>query len=481
MREGDGYLKKVAVIGAGPAGMTAAYQISKERSVEVTLFEISGSVGGLAKTITLWDQKVDIGPHRFFSSDSRVNEFWLEAVENKYEMVDRMTRIFYNNRFFYYPLKPLDAFAKLGVLETARCVFSYLKEKLSPTEFKGDFETWVTSRFGRRLFEVFFETYSEKLWGISCTELDADFAAQRIKKMSLKEAVKNAFFGGGAGKHQTLVDQFAYPLGGTGLVYDLMAAKFQKNGGILRLNTGVEKVITENETVTGLVLTTGEELKFDHVVSTMPLTLLVTRLEEAPDEIREKAQSLKFRNTILVYLNIDSTDLFKDNWLYVHSPNLNCGRITNFRNWVPQLYGDEKTSILCMEFWCQEEDELWHLPDEELIEMGKKEIRQTGLIGHAEILDGKVYRINRCYPIYARGYREVLEPIENYLKTVKNLMPIGRYGAFKYNNQDHSILMGLMAAENILHNKTNDLWEINTDYEEYQEASIITATGLQKQ
>lgn len=474
-------MKRVAVIGAGPAGMTAAYQISKQKDVEVTLFEISGSVGGLAKTITLWDQKVDIGPHRFFSSDSRVNEFWLEVVGENYEMVDRLTRIFYNNRFFYYPLKPLDAFAKLGVIETGRCVLSYLKEKMSPTEFKGDFETWVTSRFGKRLFEVFFETYSEKLWGISCTELDADFAAQRIKKMSLKEAVKNAFFGGGAGKHQTLVDQFAYPIDGTGMAYELMAEKFQKNGGILKLNTGVEKVVTENETATGLVLTTGEELKFDFVVSTMPLTLLVTRLAEAPDEIREKAQSLKFRNTILVYLNIDSTELFKDNWLYVHSPSLNCGRITNFRNWVPNLYGDEKTSILCMEFWCQEEDDLWQLPDEDLIEMGKKEIRQTGLIGDAEILDGKVYRINRCYPIYSKGYREVLEPVENYLRTIKNLMPIGRYGAFKYNNQDHSILMGLMAAENILKDKGNDLWEINTDYEEYQEASIITATGLQKQ
>lgn len=481
MSNGDGILKKVAVIGAGPAGMTAAYQISKQKDVEVTLFEISGSVGGLAKTISLWNQKVDIGPHRFFSSDSRVNGFWLEVVENKYEMVDRMTRIFYNNRFFYYPLKPLDAFAKLGVLETARCVFSYLKEKLSPTEFKGDFETWVTSRFGKRLFEVFFETYSEKLWGISCTELDADFAAQRIKKMSLKEAVKNAFLGGGNKEHQTLVDQFAYPIGGTGMVYEMMAAKFEKNGGKLKLNTGVEKVVTENGTVTGLVLTTGEELKFDYVVSTMPLTLLVTRLQEAPDEIREKAQSLRFRNTILVYLNVDSADLFKDNWLYVHSPSLNCGRITNFRNWVPNLYEDEKTSILCMEFWCQEEDEMWHLPDDDLIEMGKREIRQTGLIGDAEILDGKVYRINRCYPIYSRGYREVLEPVENYLRTVKNLMPIGRYGAFKYNNQDHSILMGLMAAENILNNKGNDLWEINTDYEEYQEASIITKTGLQKQ
>jgi len=479
MSGGDGVLKKVAVIGAGPAGMTAAYQISKQKDVEVMLFEISGSVGGLAKSITLWDQTVDIGPHRFFSSDSRVNEFWLEVVENNYEMVDRLTRIFYNNRFFFYPLKPLDAFSKLGVLETARCVLSYLKEKLSPTEVRGDFETWVTSRFGKRLFEVFFKTYSEKLWGIKCTELDADFAAQRIKKLSLMEAVKNAFLGGGG--HKTLVDQFAYPIGGTGLVYRLMAEKFEANGGKLVLNTGVEKVATAGGKATGLVLTNGEELSFDYVVSSMPLSLLVSRLNEAPEDIRQKANSLKFRNTILIYLNIDSTGLFKDNWLYVHSPSLNCGRITNFRNWVPYLYGDEKTSILCMEFWCQEEDAMWHMPDDELIEMGKKEIRQTGLIGDAEILDGKVYRINRCYPIYSMGYRDVLGPIENYLRTVKNLMPIGRYGAFKYNNQDHSILMGLLAAENILNNKGNDLWEINTDYDEYQEASIITKTGLQKQ
>ena len=479
MQVKESNLKRIAVIGAGPAGMTAAYQISKEKDVEVTLFEISNSVGGLAKSIELWGQKVDIGPHRFFSSDSKVNRFWLEVVEDNYLMVNRLTRIFYNNRFFYYPLKPLDAFAKLGIIETTRCVLSYLKEKISPTESKGDFETWVTSRFGKRLFEVFFKTYSEKLWGISCRELDADFAAQRIKKLSLLEAVKNAFFGGN--KHKTLVDEFAYPIGGTGMVYEIMAERFRQNGGKLQLNTGVTKVVTDNGTVTGLTLDSGETLDFDHVISSMPLSLLVSRLEEAPEDIRTKANSLRFRNTILVYLNVDSPDLFKDNWLYVHSPLLECGRITNFRNWVPQLYGDRKTSILCMEFWCWAEDEMWQVPDEDLIEMAKKEIRQTGLNKGAEILDGKVYRINRCYPVYSKGYREVLEPIENYLRTVKNLFAIGRYGAFKYNNQDHSILMGLLAAENILQGENNDLWQINTDYDEYQEASIITQTGLQKQ
>lgn len=472
-------VKRVAVIGAGPAGLTAAYQLSKRKDVEVTLFEASSAVGGLAKSITLWNQRVDIGPHRFFSSDTRVNELWLEVVKDQYRMVDRQTRIFYNDRFFYYPLKPLDAFAKLGPRESINCFVSYLKEKLSPTEFKGDFETWVISRFGKRLYEIFFKTYSEKLWGIKCTELDAAFAAQRVKKLSLGEAIKNAFFGGTG--HKTLVDQFAYPSRGTGMVYELMAEAIQANGGLVRLNTPVEKVVTEGGKVVGLVLGGGERLDFDNIISSMPLSLLVSRLDEAPEEIRTNAAALRFRNTILVYLNVASSDLFEDNWLYVHSPALRCGRVTNFRNWVPTLYGDETTSILCMEFWCQEEDDIWRMPEADLIAIAEKEIRQTGLIGEARILDGKVHRINRCYPVYSKGFRDILEQIENYLRTIKNLIPIGRYGAFKYNNQDHSILMGLLAAENIATGAENDLWEINTDYDEYQEASIITQTGLERQ
>jgi protoporphyrinogen oxidase len=472
-------LKKVAVIGAGPAGLTAAYQLSKGKDVDVTLFEAGTEVGGLARSISLWNQRVDIGPHRFFSTDSRVNEFWLEVVERRYEMVDRRTRIFYNGKFFYYPLKPLDAFTKLGPVESFRCFLSYLSEKVSPTAFNGDFESWVTNRFGKRLFNVFFKTYSEKLWGISCKELDSDFAGQRIKKLSLLEAVKNAFLGGGG--HKTLVDKFAYPNGGTGMVYERMAEKFVANGGHLRLSSPVEKVLVRDGKVTGLKLVSGETFEYDVAVSSMPLSLLVSRLDEVPDDIRRKAESLRFRNTILVYLNVDSIELFEDNWLYVHSPTLNCGRITNFRNWAPDLYGDERSSILCMEFWCFPEDKEWTMPDEKLAEMAVSELNQTGLNKGAAVLGTHVHRINRCYPVYSKGYRSTLEPIENYLRTVENLIPIGRYGAFKYNNQDHSILMGLLAAENILEGRDNDLWQINTDYDEYQEASIITDTGLQKE
>ncbi|HBS04776.1 MAG TPA: hypothetical protein DEA96_07425 [Leptospiraceae bacterium] len=213
----------------------------------------------------------------------------------------------------------------------------------------------------------------------------------------------------------------------------------------------------------------------------MPLTLMVTRLPEVPEDILERTRKLKFRNTIIVFLNINALDLFPDQWLYVHSPELDTGRITNFRNWIPEVYGQEKTTILALELWCYDEDPVWKETNDSLIEKASREIRSTGLIGKSEILGGHVYRIPRCYPVYDTGYKENLEPVENYLSSVKNLHVIGRYGAFKYNNQDHSILMGMLAAENIVENRNHNLWEINTDYETYQESYVITETGLSKQ
>lgn len=471
--------KKVAVIGAGPAGITAAYELAK-RGVEVEVFEASPSVGGLAKTIELWGQKVDIGPHRFFSKDSRINKIWLEVVGQDFEMVDRLTRIFYKNRFFYYPLKPLNALWNLGVFSAAGCLLSYFKEKLFPTKDTSTFEGWVTSRFGKRLYEIFFKTYSEKLWGIKCTELDSDFAAQRIKKLSLSEAIKGALFGGGGKKHKTLVDQFAYPHEGTGIVYERMAQRVKELGGRIRLNSAVKGVFTRDNKVVGLQLENGESYEFDEVVSSMPLSLLVSRLPEVPSKIKSLAENLKFRNTVIVFLHVDGKKLFRDNWLYVHSSELQTGRITNFRNWVPQINCGKDSTIMALEYWCYDQDKMWSATDKELVALGTKEMEATGLLHGAPVLDGHVYRIKRCYPVYDTGYRSRVAPIEEYLKTVQGLTVIGRYGAFKYNNQDHSILMGLLAAENIASGAKHDLWQINTDYEEYQESSTITKAGLVK-
>lgn len=469
---------RVAVIGAGPAGITAAYQLAKG-GANVEVFEAGPSVGGMAKTIELWGQKVDIGPHRFFSSDTRVNELWLEVVGRDYEMVDRLTRIYYKKRFFFYPLKALDALGNLGLWAAGMCVLSYGKEKLAPTAQDGTFESWVVSRFGRRLFEIFFKTYTEKLWGIPCTELDADFAAQRIKKLSLFEAIKNAVFGGKGNTHKTLVDQFAYPTGGTGMVYERMA-EFVKLRGKVHLKTPVKRVVSEDGRVVGVELEDGRVEKFDHVISSMPLTLLVQRLDSAPEAIKEASRKLTFRNTVLVYLKVEAKDLFQDNWLYVHSADLQMGRVTNFRNWVPQLYGKAESTILALEYWCYDQDAMWKQDDASLIALAGEEMRKTGLIGDAAISAGQVYRIPRCYPVYGRGYKDHLKPVEDFVRSVPGLTAIGRYGAFKYNNQDHSILMGLLAAENLLKEAKHDLWEINTDYESYQESSVITKTGLVK-
>ncbi len=475
----NGKNKRVGVIGAGPAGLTAAYELAKA-GIAVEVFEASKYVGGLAKTISLWNQRVDTGPHRFFSDDTRVNKLWLEVVGKDYKIIDRLTRIFYKNKFYFYPLKPFNALFNLGIWESFICLISYFKEKIKPTKLDGSFETWVVNRFGRRLFEIFFKTYSEKLWGISCKDLDEDFAAQRIKKLSLLEAIKNAIFQKTDITHKTLADQFAYPIQGTGMVYERMADFINSHGGKVHLEKPVNRVVTKNKKVTGIELVGGEIKDYDHIISSMPITLLVNRLDEVPNEVKTVSESLKFRNTILVYLNIESQNLFPDNWLYVHSSDLKLGRITNFRNWVPELYGEEKSTIVALEYWCNDDEPLWSEKDNVLIDLGKKELAQAGLLKNSKVLDGYVYRISRCYPVYNRGYKGKLNLVESFLDSISGLTVIGRYGAFKYNNQDHSILMGLLAAENIIKSTRHDLWKINTDYETYQEASVITKTGLQK-
>jgi protoporphyrinogen oxidase len=473
---------RVAVIGAGAAGLTAAYQLARG-GTDVEVFEAADTVGGLARTISRWGQKVDLGPHRFFSNDLRVNRLWLEVVGRDYKMVDRLTRIYYRQRFFNYPLKPGNALWNMGLLNAASCLGSYMKEKIRPSFRPGEnetFESWVVGRFGRRLFNMFFKSYSEKLWGISCQDLDADFAAQRIKKFSLGEAVKSAL-GLGKGTHKTLVDQFAFPTGGTGMVYQRMAERVSEGGGRIQLNTRVKKVVHEDFEVKGLAFPDGRFERFDHVISTMPLTLLVQGLGELPPAVQAGVNALRFRNTILVYLHVDGTDHFPDQWLYVHSPDLLMGRVTNFRNWVPELHGQARTTILALEYWCYDEDELWKEAKSSLVQRAIREMRYTGLIGKAQVLDGDVFRIRRCYPVYGRGYKKDLDPVVSWLRGFRGLTPIGRYGAFKYNNQDHSILMGILAAENLLTHPQHDLWAVNTDYDSYQEAARITATGLERE
>lgn len=470
--------KRVAIIGAGPAGLTAAYKLS-EAGIQIDLFEAGSAVGGMAKTISLWGQLVDLGPHRFFSSDPRVNRLWLEIIGQQYSMVNRLTRIYYKNIFFDYPLKAFNTLFGLGVFQSTLCILSYIKAKFLPEKSEKTFEAWVSNRFGKKLYGIFFKSYSEKLWGISCKDLDADFAAQRIKKLSLYEAIKSAIFsGGGKISHKTLVDEFAYPHHGAGEVYDLMAAKVKGWGGRIHLNTPIDSVQLEVDELVkpSVMFVDGQKIHFDHIISSMPITQLIEKIG-APYEICNHAKALTFRNTILVYLQIDGGSSFPDQWIYVHSSDLKTGRITNFKNWNSYIDKGKSETILCLEYWCYDSDSIWEMDESALIELATREIYSTGLITRGSVMAGKVYRVPKCYPVYATGYREHLKPIEEFLSTKLGLSVIGRYGSFKYNNQDHSILMGLLAAENILSNKAYDLWGVNTDYE-YQESCRITATGL---
>ena len=455
----------IAVIGAGPAGLTAAYELLKANA-KVEIFEASGAVGGMSKTLSLWGQLVDLGPHRFFSSDPRVNRLWFEVMGKEYVTVNRLTRIYYKNIFFKYPLQPFDALKGLGLFEAARCISSYLAAKTAPKNPKETFEEWVVDKFGRRLFNIFFKSYSEKLWGIPCSELNADFAAQRIKKLSLFEAVKDAFIKS-KGRHKTLADRFAYPLKGTGMVYEKMTAKIIEMGGKVYLDSPVNGLAISNGGEIRLKLAGGEERSFTHLVSSMPITALINQIG-APEPVMASARKLTFRNTILVYLEVHGIGHFPDQWIYVHSPDLKTGRITNFRNWSPSINGQSENTIICLEYWCNSDDEMWQRDNDSLITLASREALATKLIPAGSILQGFVVKLPNSYPVYARNYRQYLKPVQEYLSRFKNLILIGRYGSFKYNNQDHSILMGLLAAEKILKNPELDLWEVNTD-DEYQE------------
>ncbi|SMD37744.1 UDP-galactopyranose mutase [Reichenbachiella faecimaris] len=464
---------KVIIIGAGPAGLSCAHELSKS-GVETELFEATEFVGGMSRSFDLWGQRVDLGPHRFFSKEKRINHFFAEVLEGEYTTVNRLTRIYYKNRFFQYPLKFSNVLLNLNPFTIIRILWDYLIQRINPIKNPTTFEAWVTNRFGNKLYEIFFKSYSEKLWGIPCSKIDADWAAQRIKTLSLIGAVWSAIKGNAGNKHKTLVDEFSYPKHGTGLLYEKCAQQIQNNGGTIHLNAPVKRVlINESNRTQGIELADGTRVDADFVISTMPLTTLIKGIENVPTEIKNAASQLYFRNTILVYLEVDGIDLFKDNWIYVHSPDVKHGRITNFRNWCPTLYGNKKTSILCLEFWAFEEDDVWSMPDENLAKVAISELEKLKLVPSSMgILNSKVIKIPKCYPVYETGYQKPLKMLENYADCIDQLIPIGRYGSFKYNNQDHSILMGLLAAENILGNNSTNLWEINTDTEYQEEGEI---------
>ncbi len=460
----------VCIIGAGPAGLTCALKLA-EKGIHVDVYEADSTVGGMTRSFELWGQEVDLGPHRFFSKDERINNFWLEQVADDYIMVDRLTRIYYGKKFFLYPVKAMNALVNLGFFKAAACIFSYFKAQLFGKN-KGKektFEEWVSNKFGYKLYSIFFKTYSERLWGIKCSELDADFARQRIKGLNMLEVIKSALFHSVGTKHKTLLEQFAYPKNGGGVPYEVIADKLKKLGSNIYLDSPVSGISVKNSKAEGIILGDGSIKNYDYVVSTAPFTQMLCSIEELGKDIHDLARSLIYRNTTLVYLEVTNKDVFKDNWIYVHDTNVTFGRMTNFRNWSPYMLNGKDTSILCLEYWSYDDDDLWKLSDAEMIKLAKEEIVKTDLVKAEELKEGYVIKMHRSYPVYNTGYQDKMNVLQAAADKISSLAFIGRNGSFKYNNQDHSILMGLLCADNILAgDRHNNLWNVNTDYD-YQE------------
>jgi protoporphyrinogen oxidase len=468
-------MKQVVIMGAGPAGLAAGYELGRN-GVQSTLCEADQQVGGISKTIQYKNYYFDLGGHRFFTKFKEVDQLWHEVLGDKFRKTPRISRIYYRNRFFNYPLTALNAFLGVGILNTFVILASYFKTKIFPYPQENTFEEWVSNRFGRKLYSIFFKTYTEKVWGIPCSQIQAEWAAQRIKGLSLKTAIINALFKPKNTNIKTLIDEFDYPVYGPGMMYTEMQNKIGAMGGNILLNSKVVKVNHHNFVVESIEYQDSERkiqvLTGTDFISSIPITELIQVLNPLPNpEVLAAAQNLKYRSIITIDVIINRTKLFPDNWIYIHSPEVKLGRIQNFKNWSSAMVPDANKSSLGLEYFCDENDSFWNMNDAELFKMAAAELERIKIAKANEIEDYKIVRVPKSYPVYMMGYKPNLNVISEYITQFKNLQLIGRYGLFKYNNMDHSIMTGLYAAKNIVHgNNLYNTWEINTD-DEYLEES----------
>ena len=441
------------VIGGGPAGLTAAYELAKV-GIKPIVLEMGKRVGGIARTEVFNGYRMDIGGHRFFTKVDEVEAFWQEVLGDDFLTRPRLSRIYYNRKYIMYPLRFGDALSKLGVWQSFLVLMSYFQSKIFPYRHENTFEEWVSNRFGKRLYRIFFKTYTEKVWGIPCAELSAEWAAQRIQNLSLPRAVIGAIFGArGAKNVKSLIEEFHYPRLGPGMLWERTQQLIEQRGGEVRLNTTVMKVLQRDGRAIGVVARTDgrdETITADAIISSMPISELVAKLDPpAPLDVRDGAAQLTYRDYFTVGLIVDRADLFPDNWIYIHAPEVKVGRVQNFKNWSPEMVPDPSKTFLGLEYFCNEGDELWQMSDAELIELGTQELETMGLARAADVEGGTVIRQLKTYPVYTGEYKEYLERIRGFLDSIPNVQTVGRNGLHMYNNQDHSMLTAMLAVKNL--------------------------------
>ena len=473
---------KAVIIGGGPAGLTAAYELSKQGAPVVVLESDPDYVGGISRTVKYKGFHFDIGGHRFFSKSREVEGLWTEIAGP--DMLDRprSSRIYYRSQFYTYPLKPFEALSKLGLTESVLCMLSFMAARLRPIPEPKTFEDWVSNQFGKRLFRIFFKTYTEKVWGMSCSEISADWAAQRIKGLSLGSAIKHALLPKGKPKDRkqvvkTLIETFRYPRRGPGMMWETCAEKIRQLGG--KVMMGRKVVGCRFDPVSNMWSVTArcasgnlEEYRGEHVVSSMPIRDLVAQIEpRLPDPALQAARSLRYRDFLTVGLIVNDRGRFTDNWIYIHDPGVKVGRVQNYKSWSPEMVPDARFSSYGLEYFCFEGDGLWTTADRELIELAKREIQQVNLAASADVVDGVVICQPKAYPVYDDAYQQHVDTI---WKAIEQYLPalhlVGRNGMHKYNNQDHAMMTAMLTAKNILAGERKyNVWAVNQDAE-YHEA-----------
>jgi protoporphyrinogen oxidase len=460
----------VVVIGAGPAGLTAAYDLTR-RGVPTIVFEQDAQVGGLAKTVVYKGFRFDIGGHRFFTKVPGVRDLWRELLGDDLLARPRLSRIYYRGRFFDYPLKASNVLANIGPFTAAAVLASYLRALIAPIAPERSFEDWVCNRFGRRLFDMFFRSYTEKVWGIPCGDIGAEWAAQRIRGLSLRTAAIDMLRPSPSGRIKTLVHAFEYPRLGPGMMWEACRDRVTAAGGRVTLGARIVELAHDAGRVHAVVVDVGGERRVQpasHVISTMPLRHLVARMApSAPADVRCAADRLKYRDFLTVALVVDRADVFPDNWIYVHDPSVGVGRVQNFKNWSPEMVPDPKLTCLGLEYFCTRGDARWAMDDEALVADAARELEAIGLVARDRVVDGTVLRVHKAYPIYDAGYRDAIAQVRAWADRISNLQLIGRNGMHKYNNQDHSMLTARLAVRNFF-GERHDLWAVNAD-EQYHE------------
>ena len=478
---GHGRRAEVVVVGAGPAGLTAARELARH-DVATTVLEADGVVGGISRTVERDGWRFDIGGHRFFTKVPRVRRFWHEVLpDDDFLVRPRRSRILYRGRFYDYPLRPLGALRNLGAVEAARCAASYVRARIRPPADQSHLAGWVAARFGERLYRHFFQSYNEKVWGVPATAIRADWAAQRIKNLSLGGAVLTAFGLRRGATITSLIERFHYPRLGPGMMWERCRELVEAAGCKVHLDRPVTRIRHEGgravqvETTADGAVTT---YPCTHVVSSMPLADLLRVMDPpVPAEVRAAADALRFRDFLTVALVVPDDAAFPDNWIYVHSPEVRVGRIQNFGAWSPDMVKPGHT-CLGLEYFVFAGGDLWELPDAELVALGTRELAALGLVEASRVQAGYVVRMPKAYPVYDEGFAANVAVLRDWLAAhAPNVLPVGRNGMHRYNNQDHSMLTAMLAVENIVGLGAHDVWSVNVEGDYHEESRTVAGTG----